>query len=167
MIKGVLEKGYVSSDDLPKNVEVDSLTKLLKSFRVGYRPPAHHAMIVKTRNIIQNSNYFSKIESSNDNKKILASAVRWIIQHRIDHYKMVVSYILRAPDPYKHQTKAKGTGGSPTPTFLPKMFTHSIDRLQSLVENENLPWADKLIDITSNHETAMQQFQKIAMQSEN
>ena len=167
MIKGVLEKGYVSSDDLPKNVEVDSLTKLLKSFRVGYRPPAHHAMIVKTRNIIQNSNYFSKIESSKDNKKILASAVRWIIQHRIDHYKMVVSYILRAPDPYQNQTKSKGTGGSPTPTFLPKMFTHSIDRLQSLVENENLPWADKLIDITSNHETAMQQFQKIAMQSEN
>ena len=124
-------------------------------------------MIVKTRNIIQNSNYFSKIESSKDNKKILASAVRWIIQHRIDHYKMVVSYILRAPDPYQNQTKAKGTGGSPTPTFLPKMFTHSIDRLQSLVENENLPWADKLIDITSNHETAMQQFQKIAMQSEN
>ena len=63
--------------------------------------------------------------------------------------------------------QAKGTGGSPTPTFLPKMFTHSIDRLQSLVENENLPWADKLIDIMSNHETAMQQFQKIAMQSEN
>ena len=124
-------------------------------------------MIVKTRNIIQNSNYFSKIESSKDNKKILASAVRWIIQHRIDHYKMVVSYILRAPDPYQHQTKAKGTGGSPTPTFLPKMFTHSIDRLQSLVEHENLPWADKLIDIKSNHETAMQQFQKIAMQSEN
>ena len=124
-------------------------------------------MIVKTRNIIQKSNYFSKIESSNDNKKILASAVRWIIQHRIDHYKMVVSYILRAPDPYKHQTKAKGTGGSPTPTFLPKMFTHSIDRLESLVENENLPWANKLINITSNHETAMQKFQKIAMQSEN
>ena len=80
---------------------------------------------------------------------------------------MVVSYILRAPDPYQHQTKAKGTGGSPTPTVLPKMFTHSIDRLQSLVENKNLPWADELIDITSNHETAMQQFQKIAMQSEN
>ena len=36
-----------------------------------------------------------------------------------------------------------------------------------LVKNENLPWADKLIDITSNHKTAMQQFQKIAMQSEN
>jgi hypothetical protein len=80
---------------------------------------------------------------------------------------MVVSYILRAPDPYKRQTKTKGTGGSPTPTFLPKMFTHSIDRLQSLVENENLPWADKLIDITSNHEIAMQKFQKIAMQSKN
>ena len=47
------------------------------------------------------------------------------------------------------------------------MFTHSIDRLQSLVENENFPWADKLIAITSNHETAMQKFQKIAMQSEN
>ena len=47
------------------------------------------------------------------------------------------------------------------------MFTHSIDRLQSLVENENLPWANKLINITSNHETAMQKFQKIAMQSEN
>ena len=46
------------------------------------------------------------------------------------------------------------------------MFTHSIDRLKNLVENENLPWADKLISITSNHETAMQQFQKIAMQSE-
>jgi hypothetical protein len=79
---------------------------------------------------------------------------------------MVVSYILRAPDPYKHQTKAKGTGGTPTPTFLPKMFTHSIDRLQNLVENENLLWADKLINITSNHETAMQQFQKIALESE-
>ena len=47
------------------------------------------------------------------------------------------------------------------------MFTHSIDRLQSLVENKNLPWADELIDITSNNETAMQQFQKIAMQSKN
>ena len=47
------------------------------------------------------------------------------------------------------------------------MFSLSIDRLQSLVENENLPWADKLINITSNHETAMQQFKKIAMQSEN
>ena len=167
MIKGVLDKGYVSSEDLPKNIEVDSLTKLLKSFRVGYRPPAHHAMIVRTRNTIQNSDYFSKIESNNDYKKILASAVRWIIQHRIDHYKMVVSYILRAPDPYQNQTKAKGTGGSPTPTFLPKMFTHSIDRLENLVKNENLPWADKLINITSNHESAMQQFQKIAMQTKN
>ena len=167
MIKGVLDKGYVSSEDLPKNIEVDSLTKLLKSFRVGYRPPAHHAMIVRTRNTIQNSDYFSKIESNNDYKKILASAVRWIIQHRIDHYKMVVSYILRAPDPYQNQTKAKGTGGSPTPTFLPKMFTHSIDRLENLVKNENLPWADNLINITSNHETAMQQFQKIAMQNKN
>ena len=167
IIKSVLEKGHVMSEDLPKDVEVDSLTKLLKSFRVGYRPPAHHAMIVNTRNAIQSSDYFSKVESSNDNKKILASAVRWIIQHRIDHYKMVVSYILRAPDPYQNQTKAKGTGGSPTPTFLPIMFTHSIDRLNKLVKNENLPWADKLINITSNHETAMQQFQKIAMQSEN
>ena len=166
IIKGVLEKGYVSDDDLPKNASVDSLTKLLKSFRVGYRPPAHHGMIVRTRNILQNSDYFSKIESNNEYKKILASSVRWIIQHRIDHYKMVVSYILRAPDPYKNQTKAKGTGGTPTPTFLPKMFIHSIDRLQKLVENENLPWADKLINITSNHETAMQQFQKIALESE-
>ena len=167
MIKAVLNNGYVSSEDLPKNIKVDSLTKLLKSFRVGYRPPAHHAMIVKTRNVIQNSNYFSKIESSKDNKKILASAVRWIIQHRIDHYKMVVSYILRAPDPYQRQTKTKGTGGSPTPTFLPKMFTHSIDRLKNLVENENFSWANELINITSNHEIAMQKFQKIAMQSKN
>ena len=47
------------------------------------------------------------------------------------------------------------------------MFTHSIDRLESLVENENLPWVNKLINITSNHETAMLKFQKIAMQSEN
>jgi hypothetical protein len=166
IIKAVLEKGYVNDNDLPENANVDSLTRLLKSFRVGYRPPAHHGMIVKTRNILQNSDYFSRIESNNEYKKILASSVRWIIQHRIDHYKMVVSYILRAPDPYKHQTKAKGTGGTPTPTFLPKMFTHSIDRLQNLVENENLPWADKLINITSNHETAMQQFQKIALESE-
>ena len=78
----------------------------------------------------------------NEYKKILASSVRWIIQHRIDHYKMIVSYILRAPDPYKHQTKAKGTGGTPTPTFLPKMFTHSIDRLQNLVENV-IAWLDR------------------------
>ena len=167
MIKGVLEKGYVNSNDLPKNIEVDSLTKLLKSFRVGYRPPAHHAMIVKTRNAIQNSDYFSKIESNDNNKKILASAIRWIIQHRIDHYKMVVFYILKAPDPYQNQTKAKGTGGSPTPTFLPKMFTHSIDRLKNLVGDENLSWANELINITSNHETAMQKFQKIAMKTEN
>tara|TARA_B100001093_G_scaffold456113_1_gene466801 strand:+ start:7823 stop:9418 length:1596 start_codon:yes stop_codon:yes gene_type:complete len=166
IIKGVLEKGYVSDNDLPDNTNVDSLTKLLKSFRVGYRPPAHHSMIVKTRNILQNSDYFSRIESNNEYKKILASSVRWIIQHRIDHYKMVVSYILRAPDPYKNQTKAKGTGGSPTPTFLPKMFTHSIDRLQNLVKNENLSWADKLISITSNHKTAMEKFQKIALESE-
>ena len=124
-------------------------------------------MIVKTRNAIQNSDYFSKIESDNENKKILASAVRWIIQHRIDHYKMVVFYILKAPDPYQNQTKAKGTGGSPTPTFLPKMFTHSIERLKNLVGDENLSWSNELINITSNHETAMQKFQKIAMKAEN
>ena len=167
MIKGVLEKGFVSSEDLPNNIEVDSLTKLLKSFRVGYRPPAHHAMIVKTRNAIQNSNYFSKIESNIENKKILASAVRWIIQHRIDHYKMVVFYILKAPDPYRNQTKSTGTGGSPTPTFLPKMFTHSIDRLKNLVGSENISWANDLVDITSSHETAMKKFQNIAMKSKN
>ena len=45
IIKGVLEKGYVGASDLPKDANVDSLTKLLKSFRVGYRPPAHHSMI--------------------------------------------------------------------------------------------------------------------------
>ncbi len=167
IIRGVLEKGYVAEDDLPKNIEIDSLTKLLKSFRVGYRPPAHHAMIVKIRHKLQNSDYFSKIESSSSNKKIVASVIRWIIQHRIDHYKMVVSYILKAPDPYQNQTKNKGTGGTPTPSFLPKIFVHSINRLKNLIENEKLPWADKLINITSNHETAMQQFQKIAMQSDN
>ena len=80
---------------------------------------------------------------------------------------MVVFYILKAPDPYRNQTKSTGTGGSPTPTFLPKMFTHSIDRLIKLVDNENISWANDLIDITSSHETAMQKFQKIAMQSEN
>lgn len=166
IIKGVLEKGFVSNDDLPDDANVDSLTKLLKSFRVGYRPPAHHSMIVRTRNILQNSDYFSRIESNNKYKKTIASAVRWIIQHRIDHYKMVVSYILRAPDPYKNQTKAKGTGGTPTPTFLPKMFTHSIDRLQDLVKDESFPWADKIIKITSNQESAMKQFQKIALASQ-
>ena len=51
--------------------------------------------------------------------------------------------------PYQHQTKAKGTGGSPrTPSFLPKMFTNSIDRLEELVGNSNIEWADDLISIT-------------------
>ena len=47
------------------------------------------------------------------------------------------------------------------------MFTHSIDRLKNLVENENFSWANELINITSNHEITMQKFQKIAMQSKN
>ena len=163
IIENVLSKGFVTDNDLPNGVNVDSLSKLLKSFRVGYRPPAHHAMIVKTREKLHQSDYFNNIESDNSCKKVLASAIRWIIQHRIDHYKMVVSYILKAPDPYQNQTKAKGTGGSPTPTFLPKMFSLSIDRLKELVDNENLSWANELISITDNHETAMQKFIKIAL----
>ena len=42
------------------------------------------------------------------------------------------------------------------------MFTHSIERLKNLVGDENLSWSKDLINITSNHETAMQKFQKIA-----
>jgi len=47
------------------------------------------------------------------------------------------------------------------------MFTHSIERLKNLVGDENLSWSNELINITSNHETAMQKFQKIAMKAEN
>jgi len=148
IIENILRKGFIADEDLPCDCEIDSLTKLLKSFRVGYRPPAHHAMIVKTREKLQNSSYFDTIESDQNLRKSLASSVRWIIQHRIDHYKMVVGYILRAPDPYRHQTKAKGTGGSPTPSFLPKMFTNTIDRLDELVGNADIAWADELIAIT-------------------
>ena len=166
IIKNILTKGFVTDQDLPKNCEIDSLTKLLKSFRVGYRPPAHHAMIVKTREKLQNSSYFNTIESNPNLKKILASTVRWTIQHRIDHYKMVVGYILRAPDPYSQQTKAKGTGGSPTPSFLPKMFTNTVDRLEELVGDTNLSWAKELTDITSKHKDSMKQFKKIALKSE-
>ncbi|MDG1089520.1 MAG: hypothetical protein P8P37_01475, partial [Candidatus Marinimicrobia bacterium] len=166
IIENILSKGFIADEDLPVDCEIDSLTKLLKSFRVGYRPPAHHAMIVKTREKLQNSSYFNTIESNLNLKKSLASSVRWIIQHRIDHYKMVVGYILRAPDPYRHQTKAKGTGGSPTPSFLPKMFTNTIDRLNELVGNDNIGWADELIDITNEHKDSMKQFKKIALRAE-
>ncbi|HIF29266.1 MAG: hypothetical protein ABGW72_00290 [bacterium] len=166
IIENILSKGFIADEDLPCDCEIDSLTKLLKSFRVGYRPPAHHAMIVKTREKLQNSSYFDTIESDQNLRKSLASSVRWIIQHRIDHYKMVVGYILRSPDPYKHQTKAKGTGGSPTPSFLPKMFTNTIDRLDELVGNADIAWADELIAITNGHKDSMEQFKKIALQAE-
>ena len=166
IIENILRKGFIADEDLPCDCEIDSLTKLLKSFRVGYRPPAHHAMIVKTREKLQNSSYFDTIESDQNLRKSLASSVRWIIQHRIDHYKMVVGYILRAPDPYRHQTKAKGTGGSPTPSFLPKMFTNTIDRLDELVGNTDIAWANELIAITNGHKDSMEQFKKIALQAE-
>ena len=166
IIENILSKGFITDNDLPSDCEIDSLTKLLKSFRVGYRPPAHHAMIVKTSQALQNSSYFDTIESNENLKKQMASCVRWIIQHRIDHYKMVVSYILRAPDPYTHQTKAKGTGGSPTPSFLPKMFTNTIDRLDELVGNANIAWADEIIAITDEHKDSMEQFKKIALRAE-
>ena len=166
IIENILSKGFIADEDLPCDCEIDSLTKLLKSFRVGYRPPAHHAMIVKTREKLQNSSYFDTIESDQNLRKSLASSVRWIIQHRIDHYKMVVGYILKAPDPYRHQTKAKGTGGSPTPSFLPKMFTNTIDRLDELVGNTDIAWANELIAITNGHKDSMEQFKKIALQAE-
>ena len=165
IIENILSKGFIADEDLPCDCEIDSLTKLLKSFRVGYRPPAHHAMIVKTREKLQNSSYFDTIESDQNLRKSLASSVRWIIQHRIDHYKMVVGYILKAPDPYRHQTKAKGTGGSPTPSFLPKMFTNTIDRLDELVGNTDIAWANELIAITNGHKDSMEQFKKIALQA--
>ena len=166
IIENILIKGFIADEDLPRDCKIDSLTKLLKSFRVGYRPPAHHAMIVKTREKLQNSSYFDTIESDQNLRKSLAGSVRWIIQHRIDHYKMVVGYILKPPDPYRHQTKAKGTGGSPTPSFLPKMFTNTIDRLDELVGNADTAWADELIGITNGHKDSMEQFKKVALQAE-
>ena len=164
IIENILTKGFVTDKEL--SCSIDSLTKLLKSFRVGYRPPAHHAMIVNMRAKLQNSSYFQTIESSPELRRQLAECVRWLIQHRIDHYKMVVSYILRSPDPYRHQTKAKGTGGSPTPSFLPKMFTNSIDRLKDLIGDSDVDWANKLLSITENHEDSMNRFRKIALQVE-
>jgi len=167
IIENILEKGFVSDECLSScDCEIDSLTKLLKSFRVGYRPPAHHALIVKTKDAIENSSFFNDVESNDPTKQQLANSVRWLIQHRIDHYKMVVSYILRSPDPYQYQTKAKGTGGSPTPTFLPKMFTNSIHRLEELVGDSNIEWANDLISITKDHKEAMNRFKKIALQVE-
>ena len=164
IIENILTKGFVTDEEL--SCSIDSLTKLLKSFRVGYRPPAHHAMIVNMRTKLQNSSYFQTIESSPELRRQLAECVRWLIQHRIDHYKMVVSYILRSPDPYRHQTKAKGTGGSPTPSFLPKMFTNSIDRLKDLIGDSDVDWANKLLSITENHEDSMNRFRKIALKAE-
>ena len=164
IIENILIKGFVTEKEL--SCSIDSLTKLLKSFRVGYRPPAHHAMIVNMRTKLQNSSYFQTIESNPELRRQLAECVRWLIQHRIDHYKMVVSYILRSPDPYRHQTKAKGTGGSPTPSFLPKMFTNSIDRLKNLIGDSDVDWANKLLSITENHEDSMNRFRKIALKVE-
>ena len=166
IIENILSKGFIAEGDLPCDCEIDSLTKLLKSFRVGYRPPAHHAMIVKTSSMLKNSSYFDRIESDENLRKRMASCVRRIVQHRIDHYKMVVAYILRAPDPYSHQTKAKGTGGTPTPSFLPKMFTNTIDRLDELVGDDNIAWADELIAITNGHKDSMEQFKKIALRTD-
>ena len=123
-------------------------------------------MIVNMRTKLQNSSYFQTIESSPELRRQLAECVRWLIQHRIDHYKMVVSYILRSPDPNKHLKKAKGTGGSPTPSFLPKMFTNSIDRLKDLIGDTDVDWANKLLSITENHEDSMNRFRKIALQVE-
>ena len=123
-------------------------------------------MIVNMRTKLQNSSYFQTIESNPELRRQLAECVRWLIQHRIDHYKMVVSYILRAPDPYTQQTKAKGTGGSPTPSFLPKMFTNSIDRLKDLIGDSDIDWANKLLSITENHEDSMNRFRKIALKVE-
>ena len=46
------------------------------------------------------------------------------------------------------------------------MFTNSIDRLEELVGNSNIEWADDLISITKDHKEAMNRFKKIALQVE-
>ena len=73
---------------------------------------------------------------------------------------------MRSTDPYRNQTKAKGTGGSPTPSFLPKMFTNSIDRFKNLIGDSDVDWANKLLSITENHEDSMNRFRKIALKVE-
>ncbi|GIS42304.1 MAG: hypothetical protein Ct9H90mP15_03440 [Candidatus Neomarinimicrobiota bacterium] len=44
------------------------------------------------------------------------------------------------------------------------MFTNSIDRLEELVGNSNIEWADDLISITKDPKEAMNRFKKIALQ---
>jgi hypothetical protein len=46
------------------------------------------------------------------------------------------------------------------------MFTNTIDRLNELVGNDNIGWADELIDITNEHKDSMKQFKKIALRAE-
>ena len=46
------------------------------------------------------------------------------------------------------------------------MFTNTIDRLNELVGNANIGWADELIDITNEHKDSMKQFKKIALRVE-
>ena len=165
IIEKILFSGNVANTDLPENSKLDSLSRLLKSFRVGYRPPSHHKLIVNTRNQIQNSTIEQQIQSDNNKKKALANCIRWIIQHRIDHYSMVVSYILKSPDPYSTQTKNRGTGGSPTPSFLPSIFLQTIERLNDLVENNDEQWVKDILSITDNHQESMNSFIEIAKKS--
>jgi len=165
IIEKILLSGYVKNSDLPEHFKTDSLSKLLKSFRVGYRPPSHHKLIVNIRNQIQNSSFEKQIQSDNEKKKALANCIRWIIQHRIDHYSIIISYILKSPDPYSTQTKNRGTGGSPTPSFLPSIFIQTIERLNDLVENNDEQWVKDILSITDNHQESMNSFIEIAKKS--
>jgi len=137
IIKAVLTKGHITKGDLPKNTELDNLSQLLKSFRVGYRPPAHHRLIIETSKQVATYQFLEKALQTNTTTELLAQCIYWQIKHRFDHYKMVASYILKAPNPYSKQTKATGTGGSPTPSFLPKMFSHSVNRFEQVVQSRD------------------------------
>ena len=166
IIKAVLTKGFVASKDLEKLAAIDDLAKLLKSFRVGYRPPAHHQLIIDTKYKVQQYNFLEKIIANKTATKYLTKAVFYQIKHRLDHYKMVASYILNAPNPYDKQKKAIGTGGSPTPSFLPNMFRCSLDRFQQLIDRQQLQtdseFNQKYIEPVAQYKILMQQLVELA-----
>ena len=114
----------------------NALTQMLREFR-SYRPKPHTALLEAVESESVRLKVFERLKDHWPLQH--AQWVSMVAQFREFHYYLAMAYIVKpghkAP---KNQSRAVGTGGSPTPRYLPQHLCETLDALKVILKDMDL-----------------------------
>lgn len=136
----------VTGEGTPPSPTDNALQTLLKRFR-EYRPVAHREAIEKTQEEFESANVYDHITQNPTTSLRCAEATLAEAKHRLQHYEYTMLFIVgqKGVGP-KSQQRSIGTGGSPTPLYLPTLFKQTLERFDQLtmhIKKEGLTAQDQ------------------------